>query len=225
MRDMLPIKKGAPPQALTDAVHRIKSMPDTTLSWQQLDSGERAGVCGALIQEQGGLCAYCMRRIAVNNAHVEHIKPQSAGFGHNDPDSVDYANLLAVCDGFEGSQADLTCDRARGDRPLTINPTIPGTLEGIRYKRDGAIYSDDSTIDCDLKETLNLNQRLLLRNRSEALRSAYERLRVMGAKRGRASVAAFCKKYVEEHRMSAAARVPYDGIVVYFFERRSRAAG
>lgn len=87
------------------------------------------------------------------------------------------------------------------------------------------IYSDDEIIDYDLEETLNLNQRLLLRNRREALLAANERLRMMGAKRGRGAVVAFCKQYIEEHRAFADVRVPYDGIVVYFFEHRVRAAG
>lgn len=225
MRVMLPIKKGPAPRALLDAVQRVRRTPDTTLSWKQIDSSERADIRDALLREQGGLCAYCMRKITSDDAHIEHIRPQSAGAGHDDPDSVDYANLLAVCNGFEGSSAGLTCDKARGNRFLTVNPLKPATLESIRYRRDGTIYSNDQAINQDLTDTLNLNQRLLLRNRREALRSSCRRLETMGAKRGRAAVAAFCKRYVEEHRASVDVRIPYDGIVVYFLERRARAAG
>lgn len=114
---MLPIAKGPAPRALRDATARIRSTPDATLSWANVDSTERRKTLRALLDEQGHLCAYCTRRIDLGTAHVEHVKPQSLGAGGDDPDSVDYDNMLAVCDGFSGGAAGLTCDRARGDRP------------------------------------------------------------------------------------------------------------
>lgn len=72
---MLPIKKGAPPQELLDARRRIENTPDTTLSWRFVTREEHQATLRSLLREQGSLCAYCMRRIKEENAHVEHIIP------------------------------------------------------------------------------------------------------------------------------------------------------
>ena len=61
---MLPIDKGKPPRELADAKRRIKGTPDAVLNWEGLDGHERKAVLRSLIDEQGGLCAYCTRRIS-----------------------------------------------------------------------------------------------------------------------------------------------------------------
>lgn len=137
MRIMLPIDKGPMPNELADAIRRVKTTPNTTMNWKSLDGRERGAVLRSMLKEQGGLCAYCTDRIDEDSAHVEHIVPQSAGAGSDDRNSVDYKNLLAVCDGFRGNAAGLTCDRARGNALLTVNPLKHETLSSIRYGRDG----------------------------------------------------------------------------------------
>lgn len=219
---MLPIKKGNAPRQLTDAARRIKQTPDTTLSWRNVTSDERKVTLSDLLDEQGCLCAYCTRRIDVDNAHVEHIVPQSEAAGSDDPRSLDYGNLLAVCDGFEGGGEALTCDRSRGDTPLTVNPLKPETLESIRYRRDGWMLADDWRIDADVRKTLNLNQRLLVRNRKAALQALFDKLRQADAKGGDRRVRALCRSYIDEHLSDASTREPFDGAVIYFMKRRLR---
>lgn len=219
---MLPINKGQTPRALSDAVRRIKTTPNATLSWDAVDSKERAEVLDSLLVEQGHLCAYCSRRIDAKTAHVEHYVPQSAGSGRDDPDSVSYVNLLAVCDGFEGDSAGQTCDRARGNTPLTVNPLRAETLGSIRFARDGTIRADDGAISRDLDKTLNLNQELLRRNRREALRRMEAKLRQVDG-RGGADVASYCRCYVTEQLNKPEHRVPYDDILIYFMSKRARA--
>lgn len=48
-----------------------------------------------LIKEQGYICCYCMRRIQINNSHLEHFLPKDA-FPDKD---MDYGNMLASCEG------------------------------------------------------------------------------------------------------------------------------
>ena len=187
-----------------------------------MNHDERQATLEALLRDQGGLCAYCTRRVDVNSGHVEHIIPQSEGKGGDDPNSVDYRNMLAVCDGFEGDQAGLTCDRARGSRPLAINPLDAAQVDCITYRHDGTIGSVDTSIcDC-LNKTLNLNQEMLKRNRRAALDASYKLLERRG-RRGPKVVVAYCKRYVEEHLARPEERQPYDGIVVYFMRKRIRA--
>lgn len=151
---MIPINKGKAPKALTDALAELRSTPNASMSWNEIR--DQRSVREALCSEQGGLCAYCMRRITADSSHVEHIVPQSLCAPGQD---VAYDNMLAVCDGNEqsGSENALTCDRARGNAPLTVNPLRPETLANIRYRGDGLIYSTDDAICQDLQETLNLN--------------------------------------------------------------------
>lgn len=221
---MLPIKKGRAPKELEDAHRRIKGTPDTTLSWRNVTGFERNATLRALLEEQGGLCAYCMRRVGPESSHVEHIVPQSVAAGGDDPLSLDFGNLLAVCDGFEGSGEGLTCDRARGDASLTVNPLRPETLSSIRYRRDGVIGADDPTINDDVVRTLNLNQPLLVRNRREALRALFSMLDKKGKKDGSQGVVNLCRRYIDDHLSDPKKREPFDGAVIYFMRKRVRAA-
>lgn len=223
---MLPITKGVAPRSLQDAIRRVKTTPDATLSWGAFDGQERKAVLRELLNEQGHLCAYCTRRISEETAHVEHVIPQSYGAGSDDENSVDYQNMLAVCDGFKGSDAGLTCDRARGNAPLTVNPLHPETLRDIRYLRDGKIgaaQGADATKK-DLK-TLNLNQGLLVKNRREAYARLIKKLDALGRRRGEGAVTSYCDRYVKEHLSHPDERVPYDGIIIYFMRKRLRRAG
>lgn len=217
---MLPIKKGTTPKQLADAVRRIKGTPDATLSWRNVSADEREATLQALLDEQGSLCAYCTRRVSVNTAHVEHIVPQGEAAGTDDPLSLDYTNLLAVCDGLEGSEEGLTCDRARGNAPLTVNPLNPETLENIRYRRDGEMLADDRAVDLDVTKTLNLNHPLLVRNRRAALQVLFARFEREGSRGGKRRVLSLCEDYIDEHLSNPKAREPYDGAIIYFMKRR-----
>ncbi len=221
---MLPIEKGPVPKKLREARGRIAATPGTTLSWTSVDSEEKAAALDALLAEQGGLCAYCMRGISAASAHVEHIVPQSMAAGEDDPLSVDYQNLLAVCDGFEGSAEGLTCDRARGNKVLSVNPLKPDTLESIRYMRDGRIRSEVPVIAQDLETTLNLNQSLLVRNRRVVLKELFGRLGRYERLHGKSGLRRYCEKYLAAHLSDPSERIPYDGAIIYFMKKRLRAA-
>lgn len=112
---MIPINKGKAPKALTDALAELRSTPGASVSWNEVRN--QGHIRESLCREQGGLCAYCMRRITADSSHVEHIIPQSICKNGQD---VAYDNMLAVCDGNEmsGNGKALICDRARGGMPL-----------------------------------------------------------------------------------------------------------
>lgn len=63
--------------------------------WRQVPSAKKAQLLEALLKEQGGLCAYTMRRIDNSSAHVEHIKPQSRCRADVHGSDLDYDNLVA----------------------------------------------------------------------------------------------------------------------------------
>lgn len=127
----------------------------------------------ALLEEQGYLCAYCMRRIKnINEVTIEHYLPQSKT---DAADGLDYRNMLGVCKlNRECSHKNQTCDAHRNNEPLTINPWSQASISLISYEQNtGRIFSNNECIDKDLNVTLNLNcvdARLAL-GRKEALTS------------------------------------------------------
>lgn len=76
-----------------------------------------------LLHEQHGICAYCMRRIRMDNhSRVEHLVPLS----RNKDKAIDYNNMLGVCDGGEKAIGDkghiLCCDAHKKETEITISP-------------------------------------------------------------------------------------------------------
>lgn len=169
---MIPIIKGNEPKALTEAKRDIQNTPDASFDYSSLRGEHKRKVLEALIVEQGHLCAYCMCRIGTNDnpATIEHITSQHPATSCFDRDlSLSYKNMLAVCDGRSGA----TCDKRRGNEPLTVNPLKPETLATITYHHDGRIHADDPDINHDLNDTLGLNSSKtnLCANRAAAMQA------------------------------------------------------
>ncbi|MFI3213508.1 MAG: hypothetical protein R3Y24_09200 [Eubacteriales bacterium] len=106
---------------------------------------------------------------------IEHYMPRHPLENERSNEStIDYRNMILVCDGNSGSKKNAqTCDTHKGNTPITVNPFDIKTINKIKYKRNGIIYSADVDINEDLNETLNLNcdAASLPDNREAALRS------------------------------------------------------
>lgn len=168
---MIFIQKGNAPQALSNARRRLKTTPGARVNYDSLTGKEKDDIKAALLKEQGYLCAYCMRRIGLQNSSIEHYLVRhpsekyrsnmkrfiedgsfSSSFNPNydaDKESLDYENLLAVCPGGEGGpENSLTCDKARNthanmDKPLRVSPLSEHSMREIDYSSDGRILSRD----------------------------------------------------------------------------------
>lgn len=178
-------------------------------------------VLNSLLKEQGYICAYCMCRIPEKHsaATIEHIAPQSLT---SKDASLDYRNMLAVCNGNRHTHNynDKTCDAYRGNRPLSLNPLKSETLSLIRYKSNGIIYSDNSNVDRELNDILNLNckARQLPNNRRYALNVLLSNIR---KKYPAGSIKEYCQKEIARYE-SATFKEPYIGIILDWLERHSR---
>lgn len=214
---MIPINKGAEPKALTDALAELRSTPGSPVSWTEVRN--QRPIREALCFEQGGLCAYCMRRIDADTSHVEHIIPQSVCEAGQD---VAYGNLLAVCDGNEraGNARAFICDRARRDSALTVNPLKPETLKSIKYYRNGKIDSTDEAVQRDLCETLNLNceAAFLPQNRKAVIEKLSE---WMANTSQHGNIVSACKKRRDNIQKSDL-KPEFAGVLLYFLDRRIR---
>ncbi len=131
----------------------------------------------SLLIEQGSICCYCMGRLSESTMEIEHFKPQAQD---KYPElQLDYRNLLASCNGNRGQPQHLQhCNPRKGDQEITLNPADPhkNCETFIKYRSNGEIYSDDTTIDQELNETLNLNYQTLVRNRRMVIKTVIDEL-------------------------------------------------
>ena len=234
---MIPIKKGKAPKKLVDDVASLRSNPNMSANYGNLSHDAKDAARKALVAEQGGLCAYCMRRIGKQEHHatIEHIVPQhdANGVAH-DRESIDYGNMLAVCDGGAPEPGqhvrkdDLTCDKHRGNAPLTVNPLVPRTLEKIRYSRNGEIHSDDPVIDDDLTRVLNLNAkgRSLCDNRREVMnqleRKISEQIKSQKIERDNRAKKRLCERMLRELTAQNRNKDEYLGVKIFRLEKLIR---
>jgi len=124
----------------------------------------------SLVNEQRGLCCYCLSRIRAeyNTMKIEHWHSQRR-YG---TEQLDYSNLLGACKGNEGKLGrDQHCDTFKGERDLSLNPVnqLHRVGELTRFGVDGRISSNDPVFATELDTVLNLNQRHLVNNRRAVL--------------------------------------------------------
>lgn len=87
------IRKGGCPRAYSDWCKVVEGTSQA--DWRYVAASEKEPLLVALICEQGALCAYSMRRIGLETAHVEHIKPESLCRDEQPGSDLDYNNLVA----------------------------------------------------------------------------------------------------------------------------------
>lgn len=119
----------------------------------------------ALLQEQGYICAYCMRRIPVrdNNSNettrIEHIKSQKCF-----PDlKLKYNNLVICCPG--AITDDFHCDKKKEERIISFDLFSDQFVNTLSYQSDGKIKSSNAVWNKEIDEVLNLNNSMLKQNR------------------------------------------------------------
>ncbi len=143
-----------------------------------------------LIAEQSGLCAYCQRSLALEDASIEHLVPK----GFNTILSTSYWNLVAVCKNPSiDSKGKLHCDKERKDQLLVhiimySNAEVTHTRNHGFFivKPDGAILAKPGLNQNISNQTesfidiLNLNHSFLKHSRAEALNGILDNLHQIG---------------------------------------------
>jgi uncharacterized protein (TIGR02646 family) len=144
---------------------------------------ERDDARHALLEEQGHICCFCMRRIELRGMKVAHWDPQSGEMGQTR--TLDWDNLLGACVGGDGGpRAEQHCDTAQGDTPITVHPADRRQRceRLVRYLRDGTVASDDPKIREDIDQTLRLNYGPLKKARQRVLDALFTHLEREGGK-------------------------------------------
>lgn len=201
-------------------------------AYSDLDKGTKKDITDSLLQEQGYLCAYCMRRIPrkernpnckiesdpeflSDNVRIEHLKEQT----NNKSLQLDYHNMFAVCPGYLGGYTH--CDRSKGCNPISLSPLDARLEQSISYNiKDGAIKSSNHEWNTDLTATdrLNLNSNPLKACRKKVIEGVIETI----TKRKWSKIQLQNQLDLWNQRDKEGNSREYLGIVRYFINRKLR---
>lgn len=129
-------------------------------SWSNFKKPYKPIYVKTLFKEQGGVCAYCTRRLDISNCKIEHIYPRCFC---NEYKKLSHSNMVLVCNGTTGRFKH--CDTYRGElkaskQLMTLNPTRKHkSFYGYKYiyYENGKLKSSFSNINSEIEDKLNLN--------------------------------------------------------------------
>ncbi|MDO4273559.1 MAG: retron system putative HNH endonuclease [Eubacteriales bacterium] len=210
---MIYICKGKEPNTLK----RYRKQP-----YAYFDGCNKDDIRQSLLEEQGYLCAYCMRRIDKEQMKIEHWYPE---YLLSEQQRLEYHNMLGVCIGhIEGQKGrDDTCDSHKQNTIITVNPCEPKMISEIQYKsKSGEIYSENPVIQKDINETLNLNSiaHRLPQNRKHKLNAVIQELsrKLPQGKWTKSRLENIIKLYSKPD--STGKKAEYIGIVLWYLNKK-----
>lgn len=141
---------------------------DKNIDFKDLDQTINQHLRNILLEDQGFLCCYCQKRIPENKlpkTKIEHFLCQE-----NNKDKIfDFRNLFIACNGKIGQIE--TCDTSKKSKELkSVDFFNVGIFSMIKFTKTGYMYSDDHSIEDDLK-VLNLNDQNLMKSRQSIYKS------------------------------------------------------
>jgi uncharacterized protein (TIGR02646 family) len=209
---MRTIIKGPEPDSLTQ--HRCANHA----SYENLAEEAKRVLREALVEDQRGLCCYCMSRIwpQRDKMKIAHWHAQA----RYPDEQLDFVNLLGACRGGQGQpRSRQHCDTRQADQHISRNPANPmhRVEDAIGYAPDGSIISDDPAFDRELNGALNLNLAFLKANRKAALDGFLQSLPRKGAL-GRGVLERWLRDWNGESH--SAELEPFCQVVVYWLRRR-----
>lgn len=232
---MIPIKKRASPAILLEkqkiACERHLNSNDAYK--KLLCSEDKKIILKSLMEEQGHLCAYCMRRIPderelpdnIDPVTIEHWFPRNPPTQEEKGQGLDYKNMLAVCSGNRGRRhtrkpRDLTCDAKRKDTypQLTLNPCDPATLASIQYKENGEMFSTDPAVQDDITVKLNLNCISEAVQLPESRRKVLEALQSELPMDDEEETKEYCISVLEMFEQETDPKSEYSGILIWWLK-------
>lgn len=201
-------------------------------TYDSMSSDLHEYVLSKLVEEQGGLCAYCMCRIPETDKKtgstlkctIEHIEPQSPTRGtENWKKELEYSNFLAVCSGNENRGA-LCCDKSRGNKKLFLTPLNPECNHLIQYSYSGKILAaetipakeDRDEINRELNDILNLNDGKDLKTKRK---NALDGMLSVLQKQHKDQDIEECRRKLRELEAPRGQKVEYVGILIFWLKK------
>jgi uncharacterized protein (TIGR02646 family) len=207
------IRKGKSPDFLE------KYRREITANYE--DFRDKDELLARLVDEQRGLCCYCLSQIFGNtsSSKIEHWYPQnppSPAVKESGRD-LDYTNLLAVCKGGEG-KSKAHCDRSKKNSILNRNPANPShdVETPLHYLANGTVNSKSDPLSQDL-EKLNLNCQYLVTQRKYAISTMNTALNKRIGRRKRAAVQSLLDDY---DGTFGGTLKPYCQVAIYFLRKK-----
>src|SRR5260221_8501681 len=87
------IQKGGVPHEYREWCRAVRGT--NKQDYRELPSGMKAVVLAALVQDQGQICAYTMKRIDEGSSHIEHIKPEGLCRDEEKGSDLAFGNMLS----------------------------------------------------------------------------------------------------------------------------------
>ena len=143
--------------------------------WSEVRPAQKNPILEAMITDQGGLCAYTMRRIDNNSSHVEHIKPRRRCREDLRGSDLDYTNLVACfprhdVKGQPRYGARLKDDWWDNDGAEFVSPLQPTCEQVFRFKLNGEIEAIDNRTEARTTiAVLGLDHRSLTEDRKRVI--------------------------------------------------------
>lgn len=181
----------------------------------------------SLLEEQGHICAYTMKRISERDMKIEHFLPRSE---FDERLALDYKNTLGVCNGNEGYPPKFQyADTRKGNDILRhIDPRKKDCERKLKYRANGEVRIDDPALADELlddperepahRSILNLNHQDLVSGRRSAFNGVKK---VLGRKDGvwrRQEIEDMIEKY--ERRNAQGQFEEYCMFVLYRLRKR-----
>ena len=230
------IRKGTPPGPLTTYRFTPDRASDPPRASRYNDDDQEFTVTvkpamrEALVAEQRGVCCYCTDRIAATNVgmKIEHRVPQRGPAGDASR-GLDWTNLLGACCGVKPNPMDrgamvLHCDSAKGEDPITLDPTNPSHMAAIGYRRSGHVTSTIPRHQSEIDDVLRLNGEALVDLRSRAVDALRTELGLTHDARSLPK-AKLQKLLAETNNPSGQQLRPFSGFLCWWLERAIRKAG
>lgn len=226
---MIPIIKKTEPAGLAELRQQaIEQGLSPEAAYDTLCGSLKEQVRNSLVEEQGGLCAYCMCEIPRSDAgkqppiNIEHLISRNPVNGMDVGQGLDYRNFFAVCHGNRGARGtrkkrDLTCDAHRGNTELRkVNPLDPTTLASIYYDLQGNIFASDPDVQFDLVRTLNLNcpSAPQFAERKDALGALIDDLGSVDPE----ALGDYCTQVLNGFLSETGTKTPYVGILIWYLQ-------
>jgi len=169
----------------------------------------------SLLEEQGYICAYCMRRIPCkdNNSNeysrIDHILCQE---NHQD-EKLNYQNMVICCPGAISN--DFHCDKSKGTRDISFSPFDDYFISSLSYSsKTGEIKSANEQWNREINEILNLNNAILKANRLEVINGIIESINKQWNKSSYQQMLQIWKNKDSKGRYKA-----YCGIAIWFLSK------
>ena len=166
------IKKNSAPVWLEDWKKDFESKQARKASYKKdFPNEEKRKLRKSLLIEQGYICCYCMRRIDIENSHVEHFWPKSV---FTDKD-MEYSNVLASCNG--NTDDEDNCGHKKEDwyDNRMVIPTDVSIETMFHYTVGGHIHPVKNAMrDVAVKmiQNLGLDSYHLVRSRRKAIEAS-----------------------------------------------------